>query len=63
VVSPWHILWLSPLADMPGYQPETGAMRAILPYIDDLADGSSALASFPRSLVGAAPLARTGITA
>jgi uncharacterized protein with von Willebrand factor type A (vWA) domain len=57
----WHILWLSPLAHAPGYQPETSAMRAILPYIDDLADGSSAIA-IARSLVGTVPFARTGIT-
>jgi hypothetical protein len=37
-------------------------MRAILPYIDDLADGSSAIA-IARSLVGTAPFARTGSTA
>lgn len=56
----WHILWLSPLAHAPGYQPETNAMRAILPYIDNLSDGSSAIA-IAHSLVGPAPLARAGL--
>ncbi|MFN3643453.1 MAG: VWA domain-containing protein [Gemmobacter sp.] len=37
----WGILWLSPLAADPAYRPETGAMRAILPLLDHLADGSS----------------------
>ena len=31
-------LWLSPLAADPDYRPETGAMRAILPMLDRLAD-------------------------
>ncbi len=34
-------LWLSPLAADPAYRPETGAMRAILPMLDRLGDGSS----------------------
>ena len=58
----WHILWLSPLANTPSYKPETTAMRAILPYIDNLADGSSAIA-IARSLVGSAPIARAGTSA
>lgn len=36
----WGVLWLSPLAADPAYRPETGAMRAILPLLDHLADGS-----------------------
>lgn len=36
----WSILWLSPLVADPDYRPETGAMRAILPVIDRLGDGS-----------------------
>jgi hypothetical protein len=36
----WGALWLSPLAADPAYRPETGAMRAILPLIDRLGDGS-----------------------
>ena len=37
----WSVLWLSPLAADPAYRPETGAMRAILPLLDRLGDGSS----------------------
>ena len=37
----WSILWLSPLAADPAYRPETGAMRAILPLLDRLGDGSA----------------------
>lgn len=37
----WSVLWLSPLAADPLYRPETGAMRAILPLIDRLGDGSA----------------------
>ena len=37
----WSVLWLSPLAADPAYRPETGAMRAILPMLDRLGDGST----------------------
>jgi len=37
-------LWLSPLAADPAYRPETGAMRAILPMLDRLGDGSTPMA-------------------
>jgi uncharacterized protein len=37
----WGVLWLSPLAADPAYRPETGAMRAILPMLDRLGDGSA----------------------
>ncbi len=37
----WSVLWLSPLAADPGYRPETGAMRAILPRLDRLGDGTT----------------------
>lgn len=37
----WSVLWLSPLATDPAYRPETEAMRAILPMIDKLGDGST----------------------
>lgn len=40
-------LWLSPLAADPDYRPETGAMRAILPLLDRLGDGSS-----PQAIAG-----------
>jgi len=37
----WSVLWLSPLAADPAYRPETGALRAILPMLDRLGDGST----------------------
>lgn len=37
----WSILWLSPLAADPAYRPETGALKAILPLLDRLGDGSA----------------------
>jgi uncharacterized protein with von Willebrand factor type A (vWA) domain len=36
----WSVLWLSPLAADPAYRPETGAMKAVLPLLDRLGDGS-----------------------
>ncbi len=38
----WALLWLNPLAAGRDYSPETEALRAILPHIDHLGDGSSA---------------------
>lgn len=55
----WGVLWLSPLAADPAYRPETGALRAILPLLDQLADGSSP-AAIARALVGSAALSRAG---
>ena len=37
----WSVLWLSPLAADPAYRPETGGMKAILPMLDRLGDGSA----------------------
>lgn len=37
----WHIAWLSPLAADPRYVPETAALVAARPYIDELVDGAS----------------------
>jgi uncharacterized protein len=37
----WRISWLTPLAADPRFMPDTGALKAILPLIDELADGSS----------------------
>ncbi|MGQ0566838.1 MAG: vWA domain-containing protein [Gemmobacter sp.] len=34
-------LWLTPLAADPGYRPETGAMRAVLPMLDRLGNGAT----------------------
>jgi uncharacterized protein len=36
-----RIDWLSPLAGDPEYRPETQVLRAVQPFIDSLADGSS----------------------
>ncbi len=36
----WRILWLTPLAADPTFRPETAALRAVLPMIDQLGDGS-----------------------
>jgi uncharacterized protein with von Willebrand factor type A (vWA) domain len=55
----WRIVWLSPLAADPAYAPQTGAMRAILPLIDHLGDGSGPVA-IARELVGPARLPRAG---
>ncbi|HZH45180.1 MAG TPA: VWA domain-containing protein [Roseococcus sp.] len=55
----WRVIWLTPLAADPAYRPETGAMRAILPFIDELGDGSNP-AAIARHLVGPGPLARAG---
>ena len=37
----WRLVWLSPLATGPNFRPETEALKAILPFIDELADASS----------------------
>ncbi|MEM9523686.1 MAG: VWA domain-containing protein, partial [Pseudomonadota bacterium] len=36
----WRLHWLTPLAADPDYRPVTAAMRGILPWLDDLADGA-----------------------
>ena len=43
----WRVSWLTPLAADPGFRPETTALAAIAPYLDDLGDGSS-----PEALCG-----------
>jgi uncharacterized protein with von Willebrand factor type A (vWA) domain len=37
-----HLLWLSPLAGDPRYRPETAGVKAILPVVGSIGDGSSA---------------------
>jgi uncharacterized protein with von Willebrand factor type A (vWA) domain len=37
----WRLSWLTPLAAGPKFSPETEALKAILPFLDDLGDGSS----------------------
>jgi hypothetical protein len=51
----------TPLAGDPRYRPETAALKAILPLLDDLVDGSSveALSAFLLSLARPAPDAAT----
>ncbi len=49
----WRFSWLTPLAADPDFRPETGALRAVLPHLDDLADGGS-LAGLCRFVLGEA---------
>jgi uncharacterized protein with von Willebrand factor type A (vWA) domain len=37
----WKLSWLTPLAANPGYRPQTRGLSAVLPFLDDLSDGSS----------------------
>ena len=37
----WRLSWLTPLAADTGFRPETAALAAALPYLDDLGDGAS----------------------
>ena len=37
----WRVSWLTPLASDPEFRPETTALAAIAPLLDDLGDGSS----------------------
>ena len=37
----WRVSWLTPLAADPEFRPETTALAAIAPFLDDLGDGSS----------------------
>ena len=37
----WRVSWLTPLAADPAFQPETTALAAVAPYLDDLGDGAS----------------------
>lgn len=57
----WHIGWLTPLAADPEFEPETAALRSILPLIDDLSDGASveAVCGYLLSLGEVAPGRRT----
>ena len=38
----WRVSWLTPLAADPAFRPETTALAAIAPYLDDLGDGATA---------------------
>lgn len=65
----WRLAWLTPLAADPEFAPETAALKAILPLVDCLADGSgiAPLCDFIESsgALGARPPAagRSGETA
>ena len=37
----WRVSWLTPLAADAGFRPETAALSAALPWLDDLGDGAS----------------------
>lgn len=37
----WRLSWLTPLAAGPGFRPQTEALVAIQPFVDDLVDGGS----------------------
>jgi uncharacterized protein with von Willebrand factor type A (vWA) domain len=37
----WRLSWLTPLAANPGYRPQTRGLSGVLPFLDDLSDGSS----------------------
>ena len=37
----WRVSWLTPLAADPEFRPETTALAAVAPYLDDLGDGAS----------------------
>jgi len=37
----WRLSWLTPLAGDPDFRPETPALAAVAPLVDDLADGGS----------------------
>jgi uncharacterized protein with von Willebrand factor type A (vWA) domain len=36
----WRIAWLTPLAADAGYEPQTAALRALLPFLDHLGNGA-----------------------
>lgn len=40
----WRLAWLTPLAADPRFRPRTAALKAILPWLDDLGDGGSVAA-------------------
>jgi hypothetical protein len=55
----WRIVWLNPLATGPAWRPETGAMRAVLPFLDHL-DAGGDIAAIAGALVGRDALLRAG---
>ena len=57
----WRLTFVTPLAGDPRFRPETAAMKAILPLLDDLIDGSSvaSVTDFLLSLAQSASAAKT----
>lgn len=51
----WRVAWLTPLAADPRYRPETAALKAALPFIDDLGAGGTTAALCAYVLGLAAP--------
>ena len=37
----WRVSWLTPLAEDPGFRPETEGLAAVAPFLDDLDNGAS----------------------
>jgi uncharacterized protein len=37
----WHLSWLTPLALGPGFRPQTAALTAIRPFVDDMVEGGT----------------------
>lgn len=37
----WRLSWLTPLATGPGFKPQTAALQAIAPFVDDIVPGGS----------------------
>jgi uncharacterized protein with von Willebrand factor type A (vWA) domain len=40
----WRLSWLTPLATSPGFRPQTEALLAIEPFVDEMGDGGSSAA-------------------
>jgi uncharacterized protein with von Willebrand factor type A (vWA) domain len=40
----WRLSWLTPLATTPGFAPQTEALLAIAPWVDEMVDGGSSTA-------------------
>ena len=37
----WHLAWLTPLAQDPRFRPETAAIKAIIPFVDEIGSAGS----------------------
>jgi uncharacterized protein with von Willebrand factor type A (vWA) domain len=45
-----HLVWLTPLAEDPRFRPETAAIKAILPFVDEIGSGGSVASLVERVL-------------